>query len=224
MICGAMDMSVLDDVRQVDDRQSFLMARRACREEGLLAGGSSGAALHVAVEVAREMRPDQTVVTILPDGGRAYITKFYSDEWMRDMGFMPEAPDVGTVGDLLEVKTMQLVVATPQEKAQQVVHRMKQYGISQMPIVDAGGKALGMIHESDLLSALLEGKHRLDQPIDPLVSELHGVVERRTPLWELKHIFGHDHVAVVQDNGRIVGVVTQIDLIDYLGQKMNGRA
>ncbi len=221
MICGAMDMSVLDDVRQVDDRQSFLMARRACREEGLLCGGSSGSALHVAVEVAKELGEDKTVLTLLPDGGRAYITKFYSDEWMRDMGFMPEAPDVGTVGDLLEVKAMQLVTATPEEKAQQVVHRMKQYGISQMPIVDPGGKAIGMIHESDLLSALLEGRHRLDEPIDGLISELHGLVEPRTPLWELKHIFGHDHVAVVQDHGRIVGVVTQIDLIDYLGQKMN---
>ena len=223
MICGAMDMSVLDDIRQVDDRQSFLMARRACREEGLLAGGSSGSALHVAVEVAGEMGPEATVVTILPDGGRAYITKFYSDEWMRDMGFMPEAPDVGTVGDLLEVKTMQLVTATPQEQAQQVVHRMKQYGISQLPIVDGQGKALGMIHESDLLSALLEGRHRLDEPISELVHELHGMVEARTPLWELKHIFDHDNVAVVQEKGRIVGVVTQIDLIDYLGQKMTQR-
>ena len=223
MMCGAMDLTVLDDVRQVDDRQSFLMTRRACREEGLLAGGSSGAALHVAVEMARELGPDRTIVTLLPDGGRAYITKFYSDEWMRDMGFMPEAPDVGTVGDLLEVKTMQLVTATAEEKAQQVVHRMKQYGISQMPIIDRDGRAIGMIHESDLLSALLEGKHRLDQPIDDLVAELHGLVESTTPLWELKHIFGHDHVAVVQDHGRIVGVVTQIDLIDYLGQKMSGR-
>lgn len=223
MICGAMDMSVLDDVRQVDDRQSFLMARRACREEGLLAGGSSGSALHVAVEVAGEMDASKTVLTVLPDGGRAYITKFYSDEWMRDMGFVPEAPDVGTVGDLLEVKTMTLVTASPEEQAQQVVHRMKQYGISQMPIVNKDGKAVGMIHESDLLSALLEGKHRLDEPVGVLVSELHGLVEPRTPLWELKHIFGHDHVAVVQDNGKIVGVVTQIDLIDYLGQKMNQR-
>src|SRR5512138_1378098 len=87
MMCGAMDLAVLDDVRQVTDAQSFAMARRLAREEGVFAGGSSGAAVHVAVQVAKELGKGKTVLVPLPDGGRAYISKFFSDEWMRDNGF-----------------------------------------------------------------------------------------------------------------------------------------
>ncbi len=220
MICGAMDMTVLDDVRQVDDRSSFLLARRACREEGLLCGGSSGSALQVAIEMAKELGPDKTVVTLLPDGGRAYITKYFSDEWMRDMGFLADTSGVGTVRDLLEVKTMTLVTATPEEKAEAVVARMKKYGISQMPIINQSGNAVGMIHESDLLSALLNGEQRMDGSIDPIVTDLHGLVDPNTPLSDLRQIFSHDHVAVVQQAGKVIGIVTQIDVIEFMGEMM----
>ena len=213
MSCGALDLSVLDDVRQVDDRQSFLMARRACREEGLFCGGSSGSALHVAVELAKEVGPGKTIVTLLPDGGRAYISKFYSDEWMRDMGFA-EGP---AVADLLATKQMELETARPDEVAREVVHRMKTLGISQMPVVDPAGNALGMIHESDLLAALLDGTHGLDEPIEPLVADLQGIVERDASIWTLKPIFNEGNVAVVVEGKKVVGIITKIDLIDFLG-------
>ncbi len=87
MMCGAMDLHVMDDVRQVTDRQCFAMARRLAREEGILAGGSSGASVHVAVEVAREVGAGKTVVAVLPDGGRAYVSKFYDDRWLEANGF-----------------------------------------------------------------------------------------------------------------------------------------
>ncbi|HEX9508042.1 MAG TPA: cysteine synthase family protein, partial [Myxococcales bacterium] len=105
MLCKAMDFSILDDIRQVDDKQSFVATRRLAREEGLFAGGSSGSAIHVALELAKEVGKNKTIVTILPDAGSSYVSKFYSDEWMRDNGFLDDkgAP---SVRDLLRGRKM----------------------------------------------------------------------------------------------------------------------
>ena len=223
MECGALDLSVLDDVRQVDDQQSFTMARRACREEGLFVGGSGGSALHVAVELAKEVGPGKTIVAILPDSGRAYISKFYSDEWMRDMGFIAEPTDQGTVGDLIGDSARTIFTADRHEKAEAVIARMKEYGVSQMPVLGAEGKLAGMIHETDLLNALIQGKVTLDGSIDSVVSPLEGVVTRQTPLAELKQIFASDHVAVTLDQEAVVAIVTKIDLLDFLSTQPGAR-
>src|SRR5512139_4327439 len=121
MMCGAMDLSVLDDVRQVTDGQAFAMARRLAREEGIFAGGSSGAAVHVAVQVARELGAGKVVVVPLPDGGRAYISKFFSDEWMRDNGFQVNGGEpalAATVKDVLGRRRGEVIVAKRTDKVE----------------------------------------------------------------------------------------------------------
>jgi len=224
MMCGAMDLKVLDDVRQCDDRQAFAMARRLAREEGIFAGGSTGAAVHVAVQVAKDLGQGKVVIVPAPDSGRAYISKFYSDEWMRDNGF-PVANGMeglasSTVRDVLGNRRGEVITARKNDKVEVVVKKMKDHDISQMPVVDPEGHCIGMIHEYDLLNFLIEGKHRLTEVVEPLVQPLQGVVGPDTPVTKLRDIFNDDNVAVVKEGDRVMGIVTKIDLIDFLGHKL----
>jgi cystathionine beta-synthase len=224
MMCGAMDLGVLDDVRQVTDAQSFAMARRLAREEGIFAGGSSGAAVHVAAQVAKELGKGKTVLVPLPDGGRAYVSKFFSDEWMRDNGFPVSGGAEGisgaTVKDVLGGRRGEVILAKRTDKVEVVVKKMKDHDVSQMPVVDDQGRVIGMIHEYDLLNFLIEGKHRLSEIVDPLVQPIQGLVSLDTPIARLREIFNDDNVAVVKEGERVTGILTKIDLIEFLGERM----
>jgi cystathionine beta-synthase len=217
MLCKAMDFSVVDDVRQVDDKQSFVAARRLAREEGIFGGGSAGSALHVALELAKEVGKGKVIVTILPDSGSSYVSKFYSDEWMRDNGFLDDKP--ATVRELLKSRKGEVIAAKKGDKIDQVVEAMRRHGISQMPVNAADDTAVGMIHEYDLLNALIAGTHKRSDPIDPIVAPLQGVVTPDTAITKLRDVFAQDNVAVVREGSKIVGIVSKIDFIEYLAAK-----
>jgi cystathionine beta-synthase len=214
MLCGAMDFKMVDDIRQVDDRQSFVAARRLAREEGIFAGGSAGAAVHVAVQLAKEVGKGKTIVVILPDTGMSYVSKFHSDEWMRDNGFAEEK-GAGTVRDLLNGKRA-VITARKGQRVDQVVEAMRQHGISQMPVMSEDGRAVGMIHEYDLLNALVANKAKFADTIDSIVAPLQGVVSPETSLNRLREVFNQDKVAVVKEGEKVLAIVTKIDLIEYM--------
>ncbi|QRK04230.1 pyridoxal-phosphate dependent enzyme [Archangium violaceum] len=214
MLCGAMDFKVVDDIRQVDDRQSFVAARRLAREEGIFAGGSAGAAVHVAVQLAKEVGKGKTIVVVLPDTGMSYISKFHSDEWMRDNGFLEEK-GAGTVRDLLNGKR-DVITARKGERVDQVVETMRNRGISQMPVLSEDGRAVGMIHEYDLLNALVANKVKFADTIDAIVAPMQGVVSPETSLNRLREVFNQDKVAVVKEGEKVLAIVTKIDLIEHM--------
>jgi cystathionine beta-synthase len=215
MLCGAMDFKMVDDIRQVDDRQSFIAARRLAREEGIFAGGSAGAAVHVAVQLAKEVGKGKTIVVILPDTGMSYVSKFHSDEWMRDNGFMEEK-GAGMVRDLLDGKKREVVTARKGDRVDAVVERLRQHGISQMPVLSQDGRVMGMIHEYDLLNALVANKAKFADTIDSIIAPMQGVVSPETSLNRLREVFAQDKVAVVKEGEKVLAIVTKIDLIEYM--------
>src|SRR5947208_1354704 len=162
------DRSISDRIVAVSDRDSFVLTRRLAREEGLLVGGSCGMAVAAALVVAQECAPDDVVVVLLPDGGRGYLSKIFSDEWMADYGFLASQGEV-TVGDVLRRKQTLLpefVHVHPNETVREAIDILREYSVSQMPVVRQeppvmAAEIVGSVMERDLLDALLEGRAAL---------------------------------------------------------------
>lgn len=210
-----LDFSVIDEIRNVSDKDSFLTARRLAHEEGMFVGGSTGTAVFGALEVARELGPGKLVVCMLCDDGSRYLSKCFDDEWMRDMGYLEDLR-FGTVRDVLKFRAGTVEFAKPDESLATVARRMNELGISQMPVTQTNGGPLEMIHEADLLQGLVSGSCKPDDPIKGYTKELHGQVGPDDPVTRVQRIFDEDNVAVVVDEGAVTGVVSKIDLVEYL--------
>jgi len=216
---GTLDFSVIDEIRQVSDRDSFLAARRLAREEGIFAGGSAGTALVVALQVAAELGPEKTIVVILPDSGDRYISKCFDDEWMKDMGYLGLQERLGTVRELLHFKGGHVEFAAPDETLASVAKRMSELGISQMPVTDDSGNEYLMIHEVDLLQSLAGGLCTPDDKVARAAKILEGRVLPADSLARIQEVFNEHNVAVVVENGQILGIIGKIDVVSFLAAR-----
>ena len=218
MITQAMDFSIVDDMIQVNDRDCFLTARELTTKEGMFAGGSSGGALWGALQLAAKVGRDKRIVVILPDSGDRYLSKMFSDEWMRDWGFLEDRPGPGLVKNILERKgRVEIVTASVGDSLHSVIEKMKQYDISQLPVLD-GEELVGLIRESDLLGALVAGRHSLSFPIADAVVKEYETATKETPVARLAELFSKSNcnVVFVVEGKKLVGILTKIDLIDHL--------
>ena len=139
---------------------------------------------------------------------------------MKDNGFLVDDKGTGRVGDLLRDRPITVHFARTGQHIDEVVDAMRRHGISQMPVKDAAGRAVGMIHEYDLLNALVAKTQRFSDAIDPLVAPLQGVVSPEASLSALRDVFSQDNVAVVKEHEQVVAIITKIDLIEFLAARM----
>ena len=215
---GTMNLKILDEVVRVDDKECFLMTRDLVRKEGLFVGGSCGAAVAGAIKFAEASGRAENIVILLPDGAGKYLSKIFDDGWMRENGFLEEEDPLGTVADLLRAKVKQkLITGHAGDSVHKIVGLLKEYSISQLPIM-RGERLIGLVSEIDLLNHLIGGG-RYEEQIDTLVESDYQTVTPQTKIKLLKNVFNDAKAIVVKQRDELVGVITKIDLIEYLAQK-----
>jgi cystathionine beta-synthase len=217
------DRTIADEVLAISDADSFNMTRRLAREEGLLVGGSCGMAVCGALQIAERAGPDDVIVVLLPDSGRGYLSKIFNDDWMADYGFI-SAGGAATVGEVLARKsgpTPEFVHMHPNETVREAIDVIREYGVSQMPVVRAeppvmAAEIVGAVGEKDLLDKLFAGTANLADRVEQHMTKPLPIIGSGESVAQAVHELEHAGALVVLDDGRPRGVITRQDLLGYL--------
>ena len=211
------ETNLVDEWVKTEDRESFLTARRLIRQEGLLCGGSSGSAVWAAIQVAQRVGPGKRFVIILADSVRNYMTKFLDPLWMRENGFTEKSWEQNSVGDLLRsFPRREVLTANTADTVADSVLTMKERGVSQLPVIDEG-RLVGIITESDMLGKLVEGRAGLSSTVAEVMFRNVKTVHESEDAGVLTRMFAEGMVGlIVDDEQRLKGLVSKMDLVDFL--------
>jgi cystathionine beta-synthase len=225
---GTMDPKAVDEWIRVSDRDSFVVARRLAREEGLLVGGSGGTTVWAALELARRLGPGKTILSMIPDSGRSYLSKFYDDNWMLEHGFVERRTTLPTVEQLLAAKRAEdhevpdLVTISSRQKVGEAIDVMQRYSISQLPVVRDGSSDsladfIGSLQDRDLLDRVFKNPDALHEDVVAAMQPPLAAVDIGQSLDQVfSTLSGRTNAVVVASDGRPIGVLTRSDLLEYL--------
>ncbi len=218
------DTTIADRILAVSDRDSFLTTRRLAREESLLVGGSGGLAVAAALRLAAGLGEDDVVVVLLPDSGRGYLSKIYNDEWMADFGFLTVDDSQPTVGEVLQRKDSglpDLVHVHPEETVGSAISILREYGVSQMPVVQEeppvmAAEVVGAVVERELLAAVFADRAALEAPLSQHLGPALPTVGSGEALGVAMAALESASAMLVLDAGKPVGILTRSDLLGFL--------
>ena len=214
------DFSRVKKAYAISDKESFLVGRELLRQEGILGGSSTGTLLAAALRYCREQTTKKRVVTFVCDTGNKYLSKMYNDYWMLDNGFLERAP-TGDLRDLIlrPYSQRDTVVVAPTDLLVTAYQRMKLYDVSQLPVMD-GDQIVGILDEGDVLMHVYGDEARFRDPVSTAMVRKLDVLDVKSTIEELMPVFDRGHVAIVVDGDRFLGLITRIDLLNYLRRRV----
>lgn len=203
----------------ITDKESFLAGRELLIKEGVLGGSSSGTLLAAALKYCKEQTTPKKVVVFVCDTGNKYLSKMYNDYWMLDQGFL-ERPQYGDLRDLILRPYAQrdTVVVGPNDTLHIAYQRMKMYDVSQLPVMD-GDEIVGIVDESDVLMHVFGQDQKFKDPVSTAMVRKLDKLEVTAPMATLLPVFDRGHVAIVMDGPKFLGLITRIDLLNYLRRR-----